>query len=182
MLTRALNCDPGLPPLATGPSRGRSAAVAFYLRTPTSISATAASPAPKLSPTRCRGGEQDPLPPFTLPRAVALASARRRQPCRPLAVRAAVAAIAASLSPYLSSPRSQLRVGQNRAENRAPELENERTPASLRRAAAARRREPPRAGRLPAGLTRVRPGTSDRRGRPRSKGGHTPLDRSTVDW
>jgi hypothetical protein len=72
-----------------------AAAVIFNLRTPTSISTTAASPAPEPSPTRCRGGEQDPLPPFTLPRAVAPASARSRQPRRPLAVRAAVAAGAA---------------------------------------------------------------------------------------
>jgi hypothetical protein len=58
MLTRALNCVPGLPPsLATGPSRGRSTAVIFNLRTPTSISTTAASPAPEPSPTRCLRGE-----------------------------------------------------------------------------------------------------------------------------
>jgi hypothetical protein len=67
------------------------------------------------------------------------ASARRRQPRRPLAVRAAVAARAASMSPYLSLPRSQLRVGRNRAENRAPELEIKRAPASSAAGPAGRR-------------------------------------------
>jgi hypothetical protein len=133
MITRALNCVPGLPP-----SSPLDRAADGAPPSPSTSGRRRRSPSPPLPqrPSRLQlvavVVSKTPLPPFTLPRAVALASARRRQPRHPLAVRAAVAARAASLSPYLSSPRSQLRVGQNRAENRAPELENERTPASLR--------------------------------------------------
>jgi hypothetical protein len=62
-----------------------------------SISFVDPSPPPKPSPVCLRVVSKTPLPPFTLPRAVALASARRRQLRRPLAVRAAVAARDTSL-------------------------------------------------------------------------------------
>jgi hypothetical protein len=79
-----------------------------------------------------------------------------------------VAARAASLSPYLSLPRSQLRVGRNCAENRAPELEIKRAPASS--AVGPARRRCPRRRALPAG----HPGRLISGERPRLNRGVTP--------
>jgi hypothetical protein len=90
----------------------------------------------------------------------------------PLPWRRSPVARAASPSPCLSSPRSQLHVGRNHVENLAPELEIKRAPASSAAGPAGRRRAPlfP-----PPRIACGSPGSPDRQWTAQISSGCTPL-------